>query len=61
MENNTTLEKPLIKRYYQQYLNNHKNLNMEFGEWMASKLDITEHEAVVVIKEFKNNLINKQK
>jgi hypothetical protein len=34
---------------------------MEFGEWMASKLDITEHEAVVVIKEFKNNLINKQK
>jgi len=60
MQNNTTLEQPkvgIVKHYYKQYLNNHRGLNMEFTEFMASKLSCSESEAVQLIKQWKKTTI----
>jgi len=46
-----------LNRYHRQYLKNYKTLNMEFVEWISSKLNTTEQEAVTMIKEWKNNLL----
>ena len=45
-----------IKKYYRQYINNYKALNMEFSEFLSTKLGITEHDAVMVVKELKSTI-----
>ena len=49
-----------VEFYYQQYMKNYRSLNIEFSEFIASKLRCTETHAVRVIKTWKNNkqLIN---
>jgi hypothetical protein len=57
---NTTLEQPtenIVSHYYKQYLNNHRGLNMEFTEFMANKPQVSEADAVKVIKNWKNTSI----
>ena len=54
----TLLQQPkhyIVKRYYKQYLQNHLGLNMEFTEFMASKLRVSEPEATRVIRNWKNS------
>ena len=51
-----TLEQPaenIVHRYYKQYVHNHQGLNMEFTEFMANKLQVSEADAVKVIKNWK--------
>tara|TARA_R110000744_G_scaffold286458_1_gene397766 strand:- start:2657 stop:2857 length:201 start_codon:yes stop_codon:yes gene_type:complete len=60
MQNTTTLEQPkvgIVKHYYKQYMNNYRGLNMEFTEFMASKLSCSEAEAVQVIRQWKKTTI----
>ena len=45
-----------IKKYYRQYINNYKALNMEFSEFLSTKSGITEHDAVMVVKELKSTI-----
>ncbi len=47
----------IVRHYYKQYLNNHRGLNMEFTEFMANKLQVSEADAVKVIKNWKNTSI----
>ena len=49
-----------VEFYFKQYIKNHNSLNMEFHEFIASKLNCTENHAVQVIRTWKNNkqLIN---
>tara|TARA_R110002153_G_scaffold76499_3_gene197025 strand:- start:315 stop:518 length:204 start_codon:yes stop_codon:yes gene_type:complete len=47
----------IVSHYYKQYLNNHQGLNMEFTEFMASKLGVSESDAVKVIRSWKKTLI----
>ena len=42
-----------IQMYYTQYINNHQILNMEFQEFIGSKLKITDNAALRVIKNWK--------
>jgi hypothetical protein len=43
-----------IKKYYRQYINNYKAFNMEFTEFLSTKLGISEHDALRVVKELKS-------
>jgi hypothetical protein len=54
----TTINK--VNFYYHQYIQNYKNLNMEFIEWISQKLDISEREAVIVIRDWKETLTIKK-
>ena len=45
-----------IRKYYRQYINNYKALNMEFAEFLSTKLGISEHEAIRVVKESKSTI-----
>ena len=49
-----------IQFYFKQYIKSHKNFNIEFSEFVASKLGCTEIHAVQLIKTWKNSkqLIN---
>jgi len=46
----------LVQHYYRQYIQNYKGLNMEFAEFISSKLQLSEYESLAVIREWKNNL-----
>ena len=48
-----------IKKYYRQYINNYKSFNMEFTEFICTKLNITEREAIQLVKESKTIIKNK--
>jgi hypothetical protein len=57
---NTTLVQPkenIVHHYYKQYINNYQGLNMEFAEFMANKLQVSEADAVKVIRNWKNTTI----
>jgi hypothetical protein len=43
----------IVSHYYKQYLNNYIGLNMEFTEFMAGKLGVSESDAVTVIRNWK--------
>ena len=45
-----------IKKYYRQYINNYKALNMEFAEFLSTKLGISEHDAIMAVKELKSTI-----
>ena len=49
-----------IQFYFKQYIKGYKNFNMEFSEFIASKLGCTEIHAVQLIKTWKESkqLIN---
>ena len=49
-----------VEIYFKQYIKSYDSLNMEFHEFIASKLNCTESHAVRVIKTWKQNkqLIN---
>tara|TARA_R110000782_G_scaffold7396_2_gene24934 strand:- start:410 stop:610 length:201 start_codon:yes stop_codon:yes gene_type:complete len=60
MQNTTTLDQPkvnIVSHYHKQYLKNHIGLNMEFTEFMANKLRVSEADAVKVIRNWKNTTI----
>lgn len=45
-----------VKKYYRQYINNYKAFNMEFTEFLSTKLGISEHEATRVVKDLKTTI-----
>jgi len=45
-----------IRKYFRQYINNYKALNMEFTEFICTKLRITEREAILLVKESKSTI-----
>ena len=45
-----------IQKYYRQYVKNYKALNMEFAEFLGTKLGISEHDAIMAIKELKSTI-----
>tara|TARA_R100001463_G_scaffold12769_5_gene34411 strand:- start:1689 stop:1853 length:165 start_codon:yes stop_codon:yes gene_type:complete len=48
-----------IEKYYQQYLKNHRTLNMDFYEFLSDKLNCSERTALRTIKKWKEQkLIN---
>ena len=47
------------RKYLQQYLANANALNMEFSEFLASKLNITENDALKVITKQKTKIYEK--
>jgi hypothetical protein len=49
-----------IQFYFEQYIKSYKNFNIEFSEFISSKLGCTEGHAVQLIKTWKKNkqLIN---
>ncbi len=48
-----------IEKYYQQYLKNHRTLNMDFYEFLSEKLSCSERKALRSIKKWKEQkLIN---
>ena len=49
-----------VEFYFKQYIKSYDSLNIEFHEFIASKLNCTENHAVQVIRTWKNNkqLIN---
>jgi len=49
-----------IQFYFKQYIKSHKNFNIEFSEFIASKLGCSEHKALSLIKTWKKTkqLIN---
>ena len=49
-----------VEFYFKQYIKSYKSFNIEFSEFIASKLRCTENHAVHVIKTWKQNkqLIN---
>jgi len=49
----------IVSYYYKQYLNNHNSLNMEFTEFMAAKLGVSEASVVKVVRNWKETLNNK--
>jgi len=49
----------IISHYCLQYQNNYSCLNMEFMEFMASKLEVSESDAVKAIRNWKQTLILK--
>ena len=48
--------KKKYRKYLQQYLSNSIQLNMEFSEFLASKLQISESEALKLITKQKTKL-----
>jgi len=46
----------IVSNYYKQYLNNYKGLNMEFTEFMASKLGVSEHATVSIVRNWKKQI-----
>jgi hypothetical protein len=61
MENNNNDDlNGKVEIYFKQYIRNYCSMNMEFAEFIASKLNCTENHAVHVIKTWKQNkqLIN---
>ena len=42
-------------RYHSQYIRNYKNLNMEFNEWIGSKMGLTEMEVVNALRKWRSN------
>jgi hypothetical protein len=44
-----------IQFYFKQYIKDYKNFNMEFSEFIASKLECTEIHAVQLIKTWKES------
>jgi len=48
--------KKKYKKYLQQYLSNSKAWNLEFSEFLATKLDITEREALQIISKQKKKI-----
>ena len=58
MQNTTNQRKDKkVNLYCKQYLSNYRGLNMEFTEFMASKLRVTESDVVTVIRNWKKTLI----
>jgi hypothetical protein len=47
----------IVSHYYKQYLNNYQSLNMEFTEFMASKLGVPEYIAARVVRKWKETKI----
>lgn len=48
-----------IEFYYQQYLKNHRTLNMDFHEFLSAKLNYSEARTLQIIKKWKEEkLIN---
>jgi len=48
-----------IEKYYQQYLKNHRTLNMDFYEFLSDKLNYSETRTLRIIKKWKEQkLIN---
>ena len=45
-----------IKKYYRQYINNYKALNMEFAEFLSTKLGITERESLLLVRKAKSTI-----
>jgi len=46
-----------VNHYYKQYLKNYRGLNMEFAEFMASKLGVSEPDAIKAVRDWKETLI----
>jgi hypothetical protein len=46
----------IVSHYHQQYLNNYRGLNMEFTEFMANKLGVSESDVVKVVRNWKKTL-----
>ena len=47
----------IVSWYYKQYLKNYRGLNMEFTEFMANKLGVSESDVVKVVRNWKKTLI----
>jgi len=47
----------IVSHYYKQYLKNYRGLNMEFTEFMANKLGVSESDVVKVVRNWKKTLI----
>ena len=45
-----------IKKYYKQYINNYKSFNMEFAEFLSTKLGITERESLLLVRKAKSTI-----
>ena len=45
-----------IKKYYRQYINNYKSFNMEFAEFLSTKLGITERESLLLVRKAKSTI-----
>jgi hypothetical protein len=46
-----------VSYYYKQYLNNYIGLNMEFTEFMATKLGVSESDVVKIVRNWKKTAI----
>ena len=47
----------IVSWYYKQYLKNYRGLNMEFTEFMANKIGVSESDVVKVVRNWKKTLI----
>jgi len=47
----------IVSYYYKQYLNNYIGLNMEFTEFMATKLGVSESDVVKIVRNWKKTSI----
>jgi len=47
-----------VDYYYRQYVQNYKGLNMDFTEFISTKLGLSEQDSLKVIHEWKGKLLS---
>jgi hypothetical protein len=54
----TDIKLKMVHYYYRQYIQNYKGLNMDFTEFISTKLGLSEQDSLKVIHEWKGNLLS---
>ena len=54
----TDIKPKVIHYYYDQYVRNYRSLNMDFTEFISTKLGLSEQDSLKLIHEWKRNLLS---